>query len=155
MLYNFMAQHDSDNCVLCIYFFIFIVLTIFLSYRLKKNLKMFIIVHPSWFIRTLLGITRPFIRFQPPPKQLLQLRFTSQFTIFFYSTFYTFLNFMTLCFLQHQVQQQDQVCEQPTGAGTDYSTGAYQHSSQHCHLNDTNNISLIFLYSVLTHMSNF
>ncbi|XP_039659907.1 uncharacterized protein LOC120561015 isoform X6 [Perca fluviatilis] len=30
--------------------------------RLKKNLKMFIIVHPSWFIRTLLGITRPFIR---------------------------------------------------------------------------------------------
>ncbi|TNM89664.1 hypothetical protein fugu_003898 [Takifugu bimaculatus] len=33
--------------------------------RLKKNLKMFIIVHPSWFIRTLLGITRPFIRFQP------------------------------------------------------------------------------------------
>ncbi|XP_041643367.1 protein prune homolog 2-like [Cheilinus undulatus] len=29
--------------------------------RLKKNLKMFIIVHPSWFIRTLLGITRPFI----------------------------------------------------------------------------------------------
>uniref|UniRef100_A0A3Q2WL12 Uncharacterized LOC102312771 n=1 Tax=Haplochromis burtoni TaxID=8153 RepID=A0A3Q2WL12_HAPBU len=32
--------------------------------RLKKNLKMFIIVHPSWFIRTLLGITRPFIRSQ-------------------------------------------------------------------------------------------
>ncbi|XP_077418249.1 uncharacterized protein LOC144049321 isoform X2 [Vanacampus margaritifer] len=29
--------------------------------RLKKNLKMFIIVHPSWFIRTLLGVTRPFI----------------------------------------------------------------------------------------------
>uniref|UniRef100_A0A3Q3X4J8 CRAL-TRIO domain-containing protein n=1 Tax=Mola mola TaxID=94237 RepID=A0A3Q3X4J8_MOLML len=29
--------------------------------RLKKNLKMFIIVHPSWFIRTLLGITKPFI----------------------------------------------------------------------------------------------
>ncbi|CAG14773.1 unnamed protein product, partial [Tetraodon nigroviridis] len=29
--------------------------------RIKKNLKMFIIVHPSWFIRTLLGITRPFI----------------------------------------------------------------------------------------------
>ncbi|KAK7933825.1 hypothetical protein WMY93_004721 [Mugilogobius chulae] len=29
--------------------------------RLKKNLKMFIIVHPSFFIRTLLGITRPFI----------------------------------------------------------------------------------------------
>ncbi|XP_028313030.1 uncharacterized protein LOC114469592 isoform X2 [Gouania willdenowi] len=29
--------------------------------RLKKNLKMFIIVHPSWFIRTLVGITRPFI----------------------------------------------------------------------------------------------
>ncbi|KAG7489448.1 hypothetical protein JOB18_012537 [Solea senegalensis] len=29
--------------------------------RLKKNLKMFIIVHPSWFIRTLLGLTRPFI----------------------------------------------------------------------------------------------
>ncbi|XP_061585224.1 protein prune homolog 2-like isoform X2 [Cololabis saira] len=29
--------------------------------RLKKNLKMFIIVHPSWFIRTLLGIARPFI----------------------------------------------------------------------------------------------
>lgn len=33
-----------------------------LSHRLKKNLKMFIIVHPSWFIRTLLGITKPFIR---------------------------------------------------------------------------------------------
>uniref|UniRef100_A0A668AQH5 CRAL-TRIO domain-containing protein n=1 Tax=Myripristis murdjan TaxID=586833 RepID=A0A668AQH5_9TELE len=29
--------------------------------RLKKNLKSFIIVHPSWFIRTVLGITRPFI----------------------------------------------------------------------------------------------
>uniref|UniRef100_A0A1A7Z699 Prune homolog 2 n=1 Tax=Iconisemion striatum TaxID=60296 RepID=A0A1A7Z699_9TELE len=29
--------------------------------RLKKNLKMFFIVHPSWFVRTLLGITRPFI----------------------------------------------------------------------------------------------
>ncbi|XP_053277035.1 protein prune homolog 2-like [Pleuronectes platessa] len=29
--------------------------------RLKKNTKMFIIVHPSWFIQTLLGITRPFI----------------------------------------------------------------------------------------------
>lgn len=35
-----------------------------MSRRLKKNLKMFIIVHPSWFIRTLLGITRPFIRSQ-------------------------------------------------------------------------------------------
>lgn len=29
--------------------------------RLKKNLKSFIIVHPSWFIRTILAITRPFI----------------------------------------------------------------------------------------------
>ncbi|KAM4616474.1 protein prune homolog 2-like [Polymixia lowei] len=29
--------------------------------RLKKNLKLFIIVHPSWFIRTVLGLTRPFI----------------------------------------------------------------------------------------------
>ncbi|XP_056147044.1 protein prune homolog 2 [Lampris incognitus] len=29
--------------------------------RLKKNLKSFIIVHPSWFIRTILTITRPFI----------------------------------------------------------------------------------------------
>ncbi|KAM9810896.1 protein prune homolog 2-like [Neosynchiropus ocellatus] len=29
--------------------------------RLKKNLKLFFIVHPSWFIRTLLGLTRPFI----------------------------------------------------------------------------------------------
>ncbi|KAM6954476.1 protein prune homolog 2-like [Aplochiton taeniatus] len=29
--------------------------------RLRKNLKSFIIVHPSWFIRTVLGITRPFI----------------------------------------------------------------------------------------------
>lgn len=40
-------------------------LILLFSHRLKKNLKMFIIVHPSWFIRTLLGITRPFIRFQP------------------------------------------------------------------------------------------
>lgn len=37
-------------------------LLLLLSHRLKKNLKLFIIVHPSWFIRTLLGITRPFIR---------------------------------------------------------------------------------------------
>ncbi|XP_051533298.1 protein prune homolog 2-like isoform X1 [Myxocyprinus asiaticus] len=29
--------------------------------RLKKNLKSFIIVHPSWFIRTILTITKPFI----------------------------------------------------------------------------------------------
>nr|XP_033776187.1 BCL2/adenovirus E1B 19 kDa protein-interacting protein 2 isoform X1 [Geotrypetes seraphini] len=29
--------------------------------RLRKNLKLLIIVHPSWFIRTLLAITRPFI----------------------------------------------------------------------------------------------
>ncbi|XP_036289641.1 protein prune homolog 2 isoform X7 [Pipistrellus kuhlii] len=29
--------------------------------RLRKNLKSFIIVHPSWFIRTLLAVTRPFI----------------------------------------------------------------------------------------------
>ncbi|KAM9734963.1 protein prune homolog 2 isoform 1-T2 [Menidia menidia] len=29
--------------------------------RLRKNLKSFIILHPSWFIRTVLAITRPFI----------------------------------------------------------------------------------------------
>ncbi|KAG7499300.1 prune-like 2-like isoform X1 [Solea senegalensis] len=29
--------------------------------RLRKNLKSFIIVHPSWFIRTVLAITKPFI----------------------------------------------------------------------------------------------
>ncbi|XP_061873836.1 protein prune homolog 2 isoform X2 [Colius striatus] len=29
--------------------------------RLRKNLKLFIIVHPSWFIRTILAVTRPFI----------------------------------------------------------------------------------------------
>ncbi|XP_064192396.1 BCL2/adenovirus E1B 19 kDa protein-interacting protein 2-like isoform X1 [Anguilla rostrata] len=29
--------------------------------RLRKNLKALIIVHPSWFIRTVLAITRPFI----------------------------------------------------------------------------------------------
>ncbi|XP_034735008.1 BCL2/adenovirus E1B 19 kDa protein-interacting protein 2 isoform X2 [Etheostoma cragini] len=29
--------------------------------RLRKNLKSMIIVHPSWFIRTLLAITKPFI----------------------------------------------------------------------------------------------
>ncbi|KAM6960721.1 BCL2/adenovirus E1B 19 kDa protein-interacting protein 2 [Aplochiton taeniatus] len=29
--------------------------------RLRKNLKSFIIVHPSWFIRTLLALTKPFI----------------------------------------------------------------------------------------------
>ncbi|NXG35694.1 PRUN2 protein, partial [Dromaius novaehollandiae] len=28
---------------------------------LRKNLKSFIIVHPSWFIRTILAVTRPFI----------------------------------------------------------------------------------------------
>lgn len=39
-----------------------LLLLLSLSHRLKKNLKMFFIVHPSWFIRTLLGITRPFIR---------------------------------------------------------------------------------------------
>ncbi|CAF98314.1 unnamed protein product [Tetraodon nigroviridis] len=30
--------------------------------RLRKNLKSLIIVHPSWFIRTLLALTKPFIR---------------------------------------------------------------------------------------------
>ncbi|NWH77513.1 ATCAY protein, partial [Piaya cayana] len=29
--------------------------------RLRKNLKALIIVHPSWFIRTVLAISRPFI----------------------------------------------------------------------------------------------
>ncbi|XP_054908497.1 protein prune homolog 2 isoform X3 [Poeciliopsis prolifica] len=29
--------------------------------RLRKNLKSFIIVHPSWFIRTVLAVTKPFI----------------------------------------------------------------------------------------------
>lgn len=29
--------------------------------RLRKNLKSLIIVHPSWFIRTVLAISRPFI----------------------------------------------------------------------------------------------
>ncbi|XP_053704485.1 protein prune homolog 2 isoform X2 [Synchiropus splendidus] len=29
--------------------------------RLRKNLKSFIILHPSWFIRTILAITKPFI----------------------------------------------------------------------------------------------
>ncbi|KAJ8260927.1 hypothetical protein COCON_G00166500 [Conger conger] len=29
--------------------------------RLRKTLKSFIIVHPSWFIRTILAVTRPFI----------------------------------------------------------------------------------------------
>lgn len=33
------------------------------SYRLRKNLKSLIIVHPSWFIRTLLALTKPFIRY--------------------------------------------------------------------------------------------
>lgn len=31
-------------------------------HRLRKNLKSLIIVHPSWFIRTLLALTKPFIR---------------------------------------------------------------------------------------------
>ncbi|KAM4830942.1 BCL2/adenovirus E1B 19 kDa protein-interacting protein 2 isoform X2 [Urocitellus parryii] len=30
-------------------------------FKLRKNLKSLIIVHPSWFIRTLLAVTRPFI----------------------------------------------------------------------------------------------
>ncbi|KAG7256513.1 hypothetical protein CRUP_032264, partial [Coryphaenoides rupestris] len=33
-------------------------------FLLKKNLKLFIIVHPSWFIRTVLGLTRPFISYK-------------------------------------------------------------------------------------------
>ncbi|XP_012501592.1 PREDICTED: caytaxin [Propithecus coquereli] len=32
--------------------------------RLRKNLKSLIIVHPSWFIRTVLAISRPFIRYE-------------------------------------------------------------------------------------------
>lgn len=56
-------QHLWANCVFYVCFNSSLILLF--SHRLKKNLKMFIIVHPSWFIRTLLGITRPFIRFQP------------------------------------------------------------------------------------------
>ncbi|XP_058273883.1 caytaxin isoform X1 [Hemibagrus wyckioides] len=33
--------------------------------RLRKNLKCLIIAHPSWFIRTVLAISRPFIRIKP------------------------------------------------------------------------------------------
>ncbi len=33
-----------------------------LSSRLRKNLKCLIIAHPSWFIRTVLALSRPFIR---------------------------------------------------------------------------------------------
>ncbi|GCB78325.1 hypothetical protein scyTo_0019391, partial [Scyliorhinus torazame] len=31
-------------------------------FRLRKNLKSLIVVHPSWFIKVILAITRPFIR---------------------------------------------------------------------------------------------
>lgn len=32
--------------------------------RLRKNLKSLIITHPSWFIRTVLAISKPFIRYR-------------------------------------------------------------------------------------------
>lgn len=38
---------------------------LFSPHRLRKNLKSLIIVHPSWFIRTVLAISRPFIRWDP------------------------------------------------------------------------------------------
>lgn len=37
--------------------------------RLRKNLKSFIILHPSWFIRTVLAITKPFIRCAQPRRR--------------------------------------------------------------------------------------
>lgn len=30
--------------------------------RLRKNLRSLVIAHPTWFIRTVLAISRPFIR---------------------------------------------------------------------------------------------
>lgn len=128
-----MALHEWDNCLLYL-FFQFSFDHFFLSHRLKKNLKMFIIVHPSWFIRTLLGITRPFIRFQPPLYQLYHSDFTVNLPSFFTAHFTHFITWCS-CFLQHQVQQQDQICEQPTGAGSDHSAGVCQHSSQHRQVN--------------------
>lgn len=35
-------------------------------FRLRKNLKCLIIVHPTWFIRTVLAISKPFIRWYQP-----------------------------------------------------------------------------------------
>lgn len=70
-----------------------------------------------------------------------------------YHIFYSTFNYLViLCFLQYQVQQQDQICEQPTGAGTDHSTGVCQHSSQHhqvnqADINDINNISMSVCFS--------
>ncbi|XP_067356881.1 BCL2/adenovirus E1B 19 kDa protein-interacting protein 2 isoform X3 [Channa argus] len=44
--------------------------------RLRKNLKSLIIVHPSWFIRTLLALTKPFIssKFSQKIKYVYSLR---------------------------------------------------------------------------------
>lgn len=47
-----MEIHDVNNVTILI-----------VSFRLRKNLKCLIIAHPTWFIRTVLAISRPFIRY--------------------------------------------------------------------------------------------
>lgn len=65
--------HTSNGCrhnfhnILNVYIFYYVLYSFIEichihAYRLRKNLKSLIIVHPSWFIRTLLTITKPFIR---------------------------------------------------------------------------------------------
>lgn len=46
-----------SSILLCIKMLLYSIIS-----RLRKNLKCLIIVHPSWFIRTVLAISRPFIR---------------------------------------------------------------------------------------------
>lgn len=76
-------------------------------HRLRKNLKSLIIVHPSWFIRTLLALTKPFIRSEVN-KGATPGRVTR-----FWPSF---------VFPQLQIQSENQVCLQlgrPCRAGPD------------------------------------
>ena len=40
----------------------YLISSLCVALRLRKNLKCLIIAHPSWFIRTVLAISRPFLR---------------------------------------------------------------------------------------------
>lgn len=54
--------------------------------RLRKNLKSLVIAHPTWFIRTVLAISRPFIRWRTQKLQLNDCRKTTR-TLFIHIDF--------------------------------------------------------------------
>lgn len=89
---------------------------LFFWYRLRKNLKSLIIVHPSWFIRTLLALTKPFIRWDC--LRLILTLFLGKLSVLI----------LPNSFSQLQIQSENQVCFQLDGTCRAGSNGIRVHT---------------------------